>query len=224
MANRDYGDRPRRDGWRGEEWESGPFGGRSSRGDWDDRFDGSRGRVSGRERFYESRGYDPDERPYSDFGGAFGSSTSPIPWYGRYGSTDRDSYRDRHYGRGPRGYRRSDARVEEDINDRLTWHPSIDASEIVVAVENGEVTLSGVVEDRRAKRLAEDIAEDVFGVHDVHNQLKIRHGFLAGLTGEKAEEREVTPNVEREGSETARRGGRGSSTSTSGSNRSTRSR
>jgi hypothetical protein len=83
-----------------------------------------------------------------------------------------------------------------------------------VLVENGEVTLSGVVEDRRAKRLAADIAEDVLGVTDIHNQLKVRHGFLAGLTGEKAEEeREVSRTAEREGAEaTARRGPRTSGT------------
>ena len=94
-------------------------------------------------------------------------------------------------GRGPKGYRRSDARIAEDVNERLTWHPDIDASDIEVRVASGEVTLSGIVEDRRAKRLAEDIVEDVVGVSDVHNELKVRHGILAGLTGEKADEHDL---------------------------------
>jgi hypothetical protein len=57
-----------------------------------------------------------------------------------------------------------------------------------VKVEGGRVTLNGVVEDRREKRLAEDLAEDVLGVDDVQNNLKVRHGFLATITGEKADE------------------------------------
>jgi hypothetical protein len=128
--------------------------------------------------------------------GIYGSTHGPGT-YGRFGGVGRESY----LGRGPRGYRRTDERIREDINDRLTWHPDIDASDIDVRVETGEVTLTGVVEDRRAKRLAEDIVEAVYGVDDVHNQLKIRQGFLAGLTGEKAE-REVPQAAKRERGET----------------------
>lgn len=74
-------------------------------------------------------------------------------------------------GRGPRNYHRSDQRIEEDINDRLTSHPGLDASDVQVRVDNGEVTLTGNVDSRWAKREAEDIADSVSGVKDVHNQL-----------------------------------------------------
>lgn len=94
-------------------------------------------------------------------------------------------------GVGPKNYRRSDARIREEVNERLTWHDDIDATDVEVQVQDGEVTLSGVVEDRPAKRLAEDIAEDVSGVRDVHNTLKVRHGFLASLTGEQASESDL---------------------------------
>jgi len=77
-------------------------------------------------------------------------------------------------GKGPKGYKRSDNRIEEDINDRLTDHPYIDASEIEVGVTNGEVVLSGSVDDRSSKRLAEDITEEVSGVHNVENRLRVR--------------------------------------------------
>jgi osmotically-inducible protein OsmY len=76
-------------------------------------------------------------------------------------------------GRGPKGYRRSDERIHEDVCDCLTDHPEVDASEIEVEVHHGEVTLAGTVESRYAKRLAEDIAEAVSGVHDVHNRLRV---------------------------------------------------
>jgi hypothetical protein len=77
-------------------------------------------------------------------------------------------------GYGPRGYVRSDRRIEEDINDRLTEHPDIDASEIGVRVEKGEVTLDGTVDRRGARRLAEDIVDQVSGVTYIQNNLRVR--------------------------------------------------
>ena len=43
-----------------------------------------------------------------------------------------------------------------------------------MAVRNGEVTLTGTVEDRRMKRLAEDIVEDLSGVKAVQSQLRVQ--------------------------------------------------
>jgi hypothetical protein len=76
-------------------------------------------------------------------------------------------------GRGPKGYQRSDERIREDLSDRLMEHPDLDASDIDVQVANGIVTLTGGVESRWAKRLAEDIAEGVSGVRDVMNRLGV---------------------------------------------------
>lgn len=45
-----------------------------------------------------------------------------------------------------------------------------------MVVEQGEVTLSGLVSERAVKRVAEDVAATVSGVKDVHNQLKIGLG------------------------------------------------
>jgi hypothetical protein len=60
------------------------------------------------------------------------------------------------------------------VNEELTRHPEIDASDIEVRVENTEVTLTGTVEDRHTKRLAEDLAERVSGVTEVHNQIRVK--------------------------------------------------
>ena len=105
--------------------------------------------------------------------------------------------RGRFFGRGPRGYRRSDERIREELCDRLMTHPDIDASDIDLSVANGIVTLTGTVEDRHEKRLAEYIAEDGLGVDDVENRLKVRHGFWATITGEKTSDRE-RPRTSRE--------------------------
>ncbi len=94
--------------------------------------------------------------------------------------------RGEHQGRGPRGYQRSDDRIREDISERLTDDAMIDASEIEVAVQNREVTLTGTVRDRNEKRRAEDIAESVTGVAHVQNNLRIGQKQGGHATGTEA--------------------------------------
>lgn len=77
-----------------------------------------------------------------------------------------------HRGRGPSSYRRSDERIREDVNDRLTDDAYLDASNIEVSVDSGIVTLKGTVDNRSDKRRAEYLAESVSGVSDVSNQLR----------------------------------------------------
>lgn len=95
-------------------------------------------------------------------------------------------------GRGPKGYTRTDERIREDVCDRLSWNDEVDATDITVRVEAGEVTLEGSVETRHMKRLAEDIAEEVPGVHDVHNRVRVTKPVLTELkeklTGEARHE------------------------------------
>lgn len=79
--------------------------------------------------------------------------------------------------RGPRGYRRSDERIREDVCEAMSEHPMLDCSDIEVEVEDGEVILSGTIDEWRFKRLAEDIATDVPGVVDVINQVRVRRRF-----------------------------------------------
>ena len=76
-------------------------------------------------------------------------------------------------GRGPKGYRRSDERIREDVCESLTTDGQIDASNIDVAVEDCEVTLSGAVNSREQKRRAEDLSEMIPGVTQVNNSLRI---------------------------------------------------
>lgn len=76
--------------------------------------------------------------------------------------------------RWPKSYKRSDERIKDDIHEELIRHSSMDASDIEVQVKGGEVTLSGQVALRRDKRLAEELAENVLGVRDVQNQLRVR--------------------------------------------------
>ena len=99
--------------------------------------------------------------------------------FGRhYSGYGEDAYRTPIYGgpyrgKGPRGYVRSDERIRELVCDDLMDDPWLDASRIEVAVKDGEVTLSGSVEDRHAKRWAEDVTEHTGGVKHVQNNLRV---------------------------------------------------
>jgi osmotically-inducible protein OsmY len=158
----------RRFGAARNEWQSQPQ--RSGRfGEGGGYFDeGSRYGESGRyERFGEG-GFDESRRQRfgsesSDFGGERGS----------WGGLGRRSESGQFAGRGPKNYRRSDQRIQEEVCDRLTSDPQVDASEIQVSVKDGEITLEGTVGERRMKRLAEDCAESVAGVNQVHNRLRV---------------------------------------------------
>lgn len=103
--------------------------------------------------------------------------------YGGYfgGGSENDDYdsgrnEDRmngpHSGKGPKGYIRSDERIKEDIQEKLYHDSFIDATDIEVAVSDGDVTLSGTVDNKQTKRRAEDCADGVAGVKDVSNNLK----------------------------------------------------
>lgn len=96
-----------------------------------------------------------------------------------------------HRGKGPRGYQRSDERIKEDINDRLSDDPFVDASDIEVSVEKGEVTLTGRVEDRNEKRKAEEIAEAVSGVLNVENRIRVGRSAETG----QSRDSEGHPNI-----------------------------
>ena len=105
-----------------------------------------------------------------------------------------------HTGKGPRGWRRSDERICEDVNVALYRDPGIDAGDIEVRVVDCEVTLTGTVADKFAKRMAEDIAESVFGVTDVQNLLRVkREGEGAEASPGMRGDREVKRTAEREG-------------------------
>ncbi|BAH40965.1 hypothetical protein GAU_3923 [Gemmatimonas aurantiaca T-27] len=89
-------------------------------------------------------------------------------------SRDTNSSRSNFSGRGPKGWKRSDERIQEELSEQLERHAMIDASEIEVKVDGGEVTLSGTTTDRRTKRLAEDLADRVAGVREVQNQIRLQ--------------------------------------------------
>jgi osmotically-inducible protein OsmY len=79
-----------------------------------------------------------------------------------------------HVGKGPRGYKRSDGSILEDVCRTLQLSPDVDASDIEVSVKEGIVYLNGNVQDRGSKRMAELEIENISGVTDVQNLLGFR--------------------------------------------------
>ncbi|HET7539043.1 MAG TPA: BON domain-containing protein [Polyangiaceae bacterium] len=117
---------------------------------------------------------------YGSGSGSYGSSSYGSGSYGSgsYGSSGRyGSYS----GRGPKGYTRSDDRIREDVCERLSENDEVDASEIEVQVQDRKVTLTGSVENRRMKHIAEDLAEAVSGVDDVDNRITVKKTFLRDI-------------------------------------------
>jgi osmotically-inducible protein OsmY len=163
----------------GEEYEDGYEGGYGRQGRWGTRDERS---FSGRSSFGGGsggygRGYEGEES------GRYGESRSSdqgslgqgsYGQRGRRGMEGAGQQRGPYSGRGPKGYQRSDERIREDVSEALSRHGHVDASEITVDVRGGEVTLTGTVDSREAKREAERAIENEPGVREVQNQLRVQ--------------------------------------------------
>ena len=77
-----------------------------------------------------------------------------------------------HRGKGPKNYVRSDERIFEDACEVLTAQDAVDASEIIVTVDDGVVSLEGSVATAHMKELAEEAIVDLPGVKSVRNTLR----------------------------------------------------
>ncbi len=83
-------------------------------------------------------------------------------------------YQQQRYPSGPKGYKRSDERIREDICDALCSAYEIDSSDVEIKVQNGEVTITGTVPDRQTKLRIEHLADRMSGVNEVTNQVRIK--------------------------------------------------
>ena len=200
----DYGYRERRGGYGAERGPAGGWDPEAERvherrryaeqrrwpsGGYDDerRYDEQRRAERGRD--WEDRGGEgpgdflqrAGERISSWFRGGRDEEREPLRRYGD-DYVRQARWDDRgHRGRGPKGYQRTDERINDEVHDRLTEDPWLDASDIQVEVKGGEVTLSGHVENREAKHRAERLIEDLSGVKHVQNNLRVAE--RAGFTG-----------------------------------------
>ncbi len=69
---------------------------------------------------------------------------------------------------------KTDAEIQRDVMAELKWEPFINASEIGVAVQNGVVTLSGIVDTYSKKLTAEEAVKRITGVKAVAEDIEVR--------------------------------------------------
>lgn len=167
----------------------------------------------------------PNSRTNQRGGMQYGSmgntwNTSPYATRENASTTDSDSYGwqgQSERRQGPKGYTRSDERIKEDVNDRLSQSHWIDVSDVEVDVKSGEVTLSGTVPGRAEKFEIERIVDAIYGVSDIENKLKIkRQGSMSEQSSSGAGNSGTTNS--KNGSGTS---GSASATSSTGSSGST---
>lgn len=80
----------------------------------------------------------------------------------------------RPHRRGPKGFRRSDERLKEDLAQALMFHDDIDLSDVSIDVKDAKVTLEGNVPERWMRYAIDDIAESIIGVEEVENGVRVR--------------------------------------------------
>lgn len=135
-------------------------------------------RFGGRNEYY--RGGLDRESDYQNYDLGTGTSMRDRENRSSFFSEQNSRLNDRgHYGKGPKGYQRSDDRIKEDACEALQDNRFVDASAIEVDVKEGVVSLRGTVETREAKREAERCVENVRGVTDVRNEIQLQRKDLA---------------------------------------------
>lgn len=71
---------------------------------------------------------------------------------------------------------KTDYEIKEDVLSELAWQRNIDETEIGVIVEDGVVTLSGVVDSYAKKLAAEKAAKCVTGVKAIALDIEVKYG------------------------------------------------
>lgn len=71
---------------------------------------------------------------------------------------------------------RTDAEIKQDILEELRYQPNIDETQIGVIVEDGVVTLSGVVNEYYKKAIANKAAKSIAGVKAVAEDIEVKYG------------------------------------------------
>jgi osmotically-inducible protein OsmY len=84
------------------------------------------------------------------------------------------AYSGPHAGKGPKGWKSSDDRIYEEVCQILEQRGDIDPSEVEIKVSNGEVTMEGTVSDRTSKRRLDEAIDQVSGIKDVHNRVRVK--------------------------------------------------
>jgi len=76
----------------------------------------------------------------------------------------------------PKGTKmKSNAELQQDVQDAIKWQPLLNAAEIGVTAKDGVVSLTGVVDNYAKKTEAEDAAKNVAGVTALVEKIEVRY-------------------------------------------------
>ena len=70
---------------------------------------------------------------------------------------------------------KSNAELQQDVQDAIKWQPLLNAAEIGVTAKDGVVSLTGVVDNYAKKTEAEDAAKNVAGVTALVEKIEVRY-------------------------------------------------
>ncbi len=70
---------------------------------------------------------------------------------------------------------KTNAQLQEDVQDAIKWQPLLNAAEIGVTAKNGVVSLTGVVDNYSKKTEAENAAKNVAGVTALVEKIEVRY-------------------------------------------------
>jgi hypothetical protein len=111
---------------------------------------------------------------------------------GLSGKMEEEKSRDFHFsGFGPKGYKRQDDKIYEDICEFLTKDRNIDATDITVKVHDGIVYLSGEIRDRMMKNNVEFLLSEISGVREIINDLNTIIGEEKSLGPDKITKKDL---------------------------------
>ena len=75
--------------------------------------------------------------------------------------------------------------LQKDVLEAINWEPLLNASEIGVIVNDGVVTLTGIVDSYAKKEEAENAVKSVTGVKVVVEKIDVRLDKISGKKDDK---------------------------------------
>jgi len=187
-------------------WRQDPYGFGQRSQSWHEPFQNRRELFGRREdpHYYGTGSVGWGGPGYTGGAYAFGEGTryEHRPLEGEYSDESTVSYGDqvrrqvRRYPPGPKGYKRSDERLKEDVSERLFEAYHIDSSEVTVEVQGAKVTLEGTVPSRHMKHAIEDLVDNCPGVADIDNRIRVASPNYQG-SNLSPKEREVETHLPR---------------------------
>lgn len=80
-------------------------------------------------------------------------------------------------------YSPDDLAIREKVCKAIFRDRLFDENEVTVKVKEGVVTLTGLVSDRKTKDYVDHYLEDIYGIVDIINELKVKpdHGLIGDM-------------------------------------------